>query len=140
LQDNTKYRRILISSQLYTFAVKTFKTGNGEYWESEKESFEGLEDHKRMIRYLGEFEYEFHYPSPGGSTSRSPTEPVESSYNIVLEYGNYDLAEYFVDFHPPVTFHEILRFWTDLIEIPRELRDLHNLKRKKGGKVREYWG
>jgi hypothetical protein len=126
--------------QVYRFAIKTFKTGNGDYWQSEKESFEGLEDHQRMIRYFGEFEYDFHYPPPGATASRSSTEPVEGTYNIVLEYGNYDLADYFVEFLPPVTFHEILRFWKNLNEIPQELRDLHNLKREKGGKVREYYG
>jgi hypothetical protein len=93
-----------------------------------------------MIRYLGDFDHDFHYLPPGGRTSRSSTEPVERSYNIILEYGTYDLAEYFVEFNPPVTFHEILRFWKDIIEIPHELRDLHNLTRKKGDKVREYWG
>jgi len=127
-------------SQLYTFAIKTFKTGNSEFWESEKDSFEGLEDHKRMIRYLGEFEYDFHYPTPGSKITRSPTDPVETTYNIVLEYGDYDLADYFVEFLPPVTFHEILGFWKDLMEIPQEIRDLHNLTRMKGGKSREYWG
>jgi hypothetical protein len=96
-----------------------------------------------MIRYLGDFSYDFRYRDQqfDQKNTKESHEHNVPTLNILLEYGDCNLGEYFAErFLPPVTFEEILRFWKDLVDIPRAVRDLHYLERDKGGKKRRYWG
>jgi hypothetical protein len=83
-----------------------------------------------MVRYLGSYSID---GSPGHS----------GSHNILLEYGQFDLDEYFADkrSYPPIRGAEILSFWQSLFEIADAIRRIHNLKHKdKTGGTDEYHG
>lgn len=70
--------------------------------------------------------------------------PLQSgSHNILLEYGQFDLDEYFADkrSYPPIRGAEIRLFWQSLFEIADAIRRIHNLEHKdKNGGTDEYNG
>jgi hypothetical protein len=92
-----------------------------------------------MIRYLGDFKYDFHYPSLNESQQKHTTRAI-STLNILLEFGDYDLAEYVAEFQPPVTFEETIGFWRDLFDVPREVKELHDLEKTSENGNHKYWG
>lgn len=64
-------------------------------------------------------------------TSYDPkTNPQRRSHNILLEYGEDDLNEYFFVHSPPTLGREILDFWEKLFQIADALRRVHNLEKK----------
>lgn len=75
-----------------------------------------------MIRYLGEYEQK-ETQQPEGSS-----EPViKQTFNILLEYGQLDLDENFLERLPPVFQPEIGTFWKALFEVAYALEGVHNL-------------
>lgn len=86
-----------------------------------------------MVRYLGEYTHE-------GHQVRGTSQVSEKTYNILLEYGDLDLDEYFLERLPPVFPTEIIRFWRDLFEVGEAIRGVHNLKYGKGEFAEDYYG
>lgn len=60
-------------------------------------------------------------------------------YNILLEYGDYDLAEYF-QIHPPVLPQNVQSFWENLFSIATALAKLHKFVIPCRGREDEYHG
>lgn len=95
-----------------------------------------------MIRYLGDYGHQEIRPSPNSSRIVAPDvseEATETTYNILLEYGERDLDEYFVERLPPVLQTGIEAFWNGLFEVADAVERIHNLTSTYGA-VQEYHG
>lgn len=64
--------------------------------------------------------------SNGVVTQSRPT------HNILFEYGEMDLDEYFVQAHPPFLEQEIWKFWEVLSEVVGPIEAIHDLKTQDG--------
>lgn len=98
-----------------------------------------------MVQYLGDYEHvEVHKSSgpqiitPGGAFETGTITTVTS--NIILEYGDYDLDEYFMEFAPPVFQIEIKSFWEGLFDVAYAVRGIHNLEVNRDGRTQEFNG
>lgn len=80
-----------------------------------------------MIQYLG------HFAQRNGDIGKS-------EYNILLEYGDFDLEEHFELHVPPVLPAEILKFWTNLFEVARAIEKVHKIETRRGDRQQEYFG
>ncbi|KFZ05322.1 hypothetical protein V501_08467 [Pseudogymnoascus sp. VKM F-4519 (FW-2642)] len=131
--------------QRYHFAIKTFDEGKRDLFKNEKEAFLALRDHPGMIQYLGDYEHvEIRQSSspqiitPGG-TLETGTIKANTS-NIILEYGDHDLDEYFMEFVPPVFQSEIKSFWECLFDVADAVKHIHHLKVNTEGRTQEFNG
>lgn len=70
------------------------------------------------------------------SYSHDEEQEGRTTYNLVLEYGEYDLEDYLRNFLPPQLEDEQLAFWDDLFLVANAVRDIHEFTHS--GK--EYWG
>lgn len=91
------------------------------------EAFRALKDQDGLIAYLGDFQ------------QRDPV-TNKTTYNILLEFGELDLDEYFFERSPPVLTAEIVHFWKDLFEVARAVKDIHIFTRPRGDKPINYYG
>ncbi|KAI0128203.1 hypothetical protein F4776DRAFT_199282 [Hypoxylon sp. NC0597] len=107
----------------YTFALKSFTQGNSEIFEWEKDAYLALRDKPGMVRFLGEFEID----------ERDDDGTVVRTYNILLEYGEEDLEEFFAspENHPPNLNQETIEFWRSLAYVAEALDKIHNLQVKR---------
>ncbi|OQU97590.1 Protein kinase domain-containing protein isoform 2 [Cladophialophora immunda] len=114
--------------KFYELALKTYYSQNREMFEWEKNAFAGLEDQKGMLRYISHYSFE--------------EEPSWWTHNILLEFGELDLDEFFAhEFSsPPVRSLEIISFWESLFKIAEALQRIHNLKFQNDGKTHEFYG
>jgi hypothetical protein len=138
------YRKDLADlSKRYNFTLKTFPGRNRHLFRKERDAFLALRDQNSFVKYLGEFSYRESYETPG-SSQKSPqdggNDPLRNTHNIILEYGEADLEEFFLDKIPPVLSDEISSFWRELFAIADAIRNIHNLKVKENGRVQEYQG
>ncbi|KAL2059820.1 hypothetical protein VTL71DRAFT_10204 [Oculimacula yallundae] len=118
----------------YKFALKTFKEGWRSTFDNEKKAFQGLRDHQGMVKYLGD------YSHPGHRESDAPS-VIITTHNILLEYGEMDLQQFFVERAPPILKFEIEAFWKDISDVATALKGIHNLRtRKYEGYEEEYHG
>ncbi|KAI1148032.1 kinase-like domain-containing protein [Nemania diffusa] len=106
----------------YRFAFKSYSQQYQGFYEIEKNAFNGVMDEKNMIKCLGTVQCVENPQSPSSTPPRS--------YNILLEYGEDDLNEYFIVHSPPTLGSEILDFWGNLFQIAEALRKVHNLETK----------
>lgn len=81
-------------------------------------------------------------PSEGAPNAESGLQKntVETTHNIILEYGESDLEEYFADTVPPYLQPEVDAFWRSLFVVADAVRSIHNLKIETDGRVEEYYG
>ncbi|ERF73563.1 hypothetical protein EPUS_07497 [Endocarpon pusillum Z07020] len=112
----------------YFFALKTYNDGNESLYDNETNAFRGLSKNKGMIQWL--FNYSHVEDEKAGRTT----------YNLVLEYGEYDLERYFLAYLPPQLEDEQLSFWHDLFLVAEAIRDIHEFTDSSGGVVKEYHG
>jgi hypothetical protein len=87
-----------------------------------------------MVQYLGEYTHASH------QVLGTRVESLDKTFNILLEYGDLDLDEYFLERLPPVFPTEIMRFWKDLFEVSEAIKGVHNLKHGKGEFAEDYYG
>ncbi|KAI0451728.1 hypothetical protein F5B21DRAFT_506921 [Xylaria acuta] len=110
----------------YRFAFKSYNEDWKDIYEIEKNAFNGIGTEQDMIKCLGTVEC-----VDDRETSHNPNiNPQRRSYNILLEYGEDDLNEYFFVHSPPTLGREILDFWEKLFQIADALRRVHNLEKK----------
>jgi hypothetical protein len=120
--------------QRYHFALKTFEEGNRSVYKNEKEAFVGLKNHDGMVRCLADYgHHEMQRSSGQAAVSRT-------TYNILLEYGDCDLDEFFADRLPPIFETEVEGFWKALFEVADAVEGIHNLNVCAGGMTQEYYG
>ena len=110
-------------------------------YDNEKNAFIALCHNKGMVKYLGDYGHQEPrqcqpLPSVDGHTSE---ETLVNTYNILLEYGEYDLDEYFAQRLPPVFRTEIATFWKSLFEVADAVDGIHNLENEDGA-VRKFHG
>ena len=129
--------------QHYQFALKTFHGVNAAAdYTNEVDAFRGLKDHGGMVRWLAD--YTKVKPSgefqQSGATGHSGQTADNTTYNILLEYGEMDLDEYFGQMAPPARLSDIEAFWRPLFAIADAVNGIHNLKTSDAGIVEEYYG
>ena len=98
-----------------------------------------------MVRYLGDYEHPEITTSstrqePGIGAAEEPKDSCKTTQNILLEYGEFDLDEFFAERLPPVLRNEVEDFWTALFQVAFAVDSIHNLTITTGGVAREYHG
>ena len=95
-----------------------------------------------MVQCLGDYKVTFKPPDTQESAVASLHENKDkyTTYNILLEYGEMDLGDYFGEVLPPVLPSEIEAFWRSLFPIADALKAIHNLKVPGAGIAEEYYG
>jgi hypothetical protein len=120
--------------------MKSFEQQYSKVYNRERHNFHSLRDHEGMIKYLGDFTHKEALPSlaTGKAKVVPELEPtLKTTYNILLEYAEYDLEEVFAHRLPPVFPPEIDGFWASLFEVANAVRAMHDLKAQDG---RQYHG
>lgn len=109
------------SSSCYTFVLKEYSQYNRVIFEQERDSFRYLDGLKGFIQCLGTFE----------STDR---ETRRRTYNILLELGDYDLADMFENYPMPIHLPKALGLWNSVSELVKSLKRLHDFTIEVDGK------
>jgi hypothetical protein len=107
------------------------------------DAFLSLRGKKGMVQYLGEYGHkEIHAPSKGPQiiTPDMHQDVLRTTYNILLEYGESDLEEYFADTNPPYLQPEVEAFWKGLFAVADAVQGIHHLKTNTDGRVQEFYG
>jgi hypothetical protein len=111
-------------------ALKSYCGNKKSAFELEKDAFSALKSNidVPIVRYVGSFTHDY------GEGIRSPDYHARKTYNLLLEYGERDLYQYWADKInvPPVRVHEIIRFWEKLFEIAVAIRQIHHLDLSQG--------
>jgi hypothetical protein len=113
---------------------------------NEVNAFYALRNQNAMIKYLGDFGHkEKRVQKSSGSSQHTDLEDQQIptfrvTHNILLEYGESDLEEYFVDKVPPYLQPEIEAFWAGLFAVADAVKGIHLLKLPSSGKTQEYYG
>ena len=113
-------------------ALKSYNALNSDLFEWEKMAFVGIKGQMGMVQYLGEYSFD-----------EKPNDPSSRTHNILLEFGELDLDEFFADpqQHPPLLSLEIIEFWGYLFKVADALQTIHNLVYKnEDGLVQRYHG
>jgi hypothetical protein len=97
---------------IYRFAVKVFEDGHKHLWRQETDAYGALGGSHGMVKYLGDFTLEV---------------AGQVTHNILLEYGENDLYEYFYR-SPPVLTQDIHDFWDNLLQIVSAIQGLHDFE------------
>jgi hypothetical protein len=99
-----------------------------------------------MVRYLGAYSIpllqqteQLLNPSDAASTG-TQKDVLKNTYNILLEYCDWDLDEFFFERLPPPLEKEIEAFWMALFEVAEAVEGIHNLKAETGEGFEEYRG
>ena len=96
-----------------------------------------------MVRYLCEYVHEEIHKTklpPQSPITETREFETKTTYNILLEYGEFDLEGYFYERLPPVFHTEIEGFWKRLFEVAHALEGIHNLKIDNNGELEEFHG
>jgi len=110
--------------------LKTYQDGKIAEYNDEKCAFDGMKNTKGIIRYLGTYGHKERV-----LFTNSNNEGIHKTVitrHILLEYGEYSLAQIFMYTLPPVFALEIKGFWTSLIKIVDALKGIHKLKTENG--------
>jgi hypothetical protein len=86
-----------------------------------------------MVQFLGQFVRD----------RRDAAGNRETTYNILLEYGEFDLEEFFGEEqqYPPVLQLEIVLFWESFFKVADAISRVHNLEvRYEDGQTKVYKG
>jgi hypothetical protein len=109
----------------YKMAMKTYVGNKRSAFEAEKDAFSALKSDTNVpiVRYLGSFTHDY------GEGIASDDYHLQKTYNLLLEYGELDLYQYWADETnvPPVRVNEIICYWEKLFEIAVAIRKVHHL-------------
>ncbi|KAL8641612.1 MAG: hypothetical protein Q9226_008611 [Calogaya cf. arnoldii] len=113
-------------------------------YDNERRAFEALREHKGMVQYLTGYTHaEKDTVDTGERSVPSGTQrdhSTKNTFNLLLEFGEFDLDEFFGQRNPPVLQDETDQFWRALFEVADALNGLHNLEVVTHGYVREFFG
>jgi hypothetical protein len=104
---------------------------------NERDAFLGLKHHQGMVRCLGDYGHK-EIQQTLNSSETGGKDVCKDTYNILLEFGECDLDEYFTLILPPVFDIEIKAFWKALFEVADALDGIHNLETWVDG-VHQYY-
>ncbi|KAL8855594.1 MAG: hypothetical protein Q9178_007786 [Gyalolechia marmorata] len=128
----------------YQFALKSFEDGSMNIYDNERRAFDALRAHKGMVRFLADYTHAERRRVETGeyyASSRNQQEnETRYTFNLLLEFGEFDLDEFFAQRLPPVLQDETDEFWKALFDIADALDGIHNLKLDTHGFVREFHG
>jgi hypothetical protein len=107
--------------------LKTFKDGFKAEYDNEIIAFRALEGREGIIAYFGHYNHQ---------------EPIsgQTTFNIILEFGELDLDEYFFDRSPPILPAEIRLFWKDLFVVAKAVKGIHTFEKRRGDVTKKYSG
>ena len=105
-------RLILQKGRYFRFALKEFSKGLKDAFDRERRAFEALKDQSGIIQYYGWYEVKC---------------GAEHTYNIVLEYADFDLHTAFTNESPPISPSEIKGFWEQMLGLATTLNNIHRL-------------
>ena len=133
---------LLTVSKQYQFALKTFRAVNHHLYTNEMDALRGLKDHDGMVRWLTDYKKT---ETPGAVSGYAVAEPSDqrsenTTYNILLEYGEMDLGNYFYEIEPPMQPSDIEGFWRSVFAVADALKGIHNLRVKDAGTIMEFHG
>lgn len=111
-------------TKYHEFALKVLK--NEQDYNQETFAYRALEDRTGIVQCLGFWQLKKDF--------------VQRDYHLLLEYGDYDLHEYFETFQPPSLPGDISQFWMDLSSVVYALGKIHNLQDIVEGKTNSYYG
>ena len=77
-----------------------------------------------MVKYLAKFEREEIPPKD----RRNGEHECRMTYNILLQYGDCDLTEYFIQTYPPLFPSDLYEFWQDLFEVAVTVKGIHTIE------------
>jgi hypothetical protein len=109
---------------------------------NERKNYQTLGDQEGMVRYLGDIVNRKACPELGATSGDDNSNGSASvDYNILLEYGEFDLQMFLEQNRlPPFLQVEIENFWRDIFQIAEALNRIHNLKIKVDSKSYEVKG
>jgi hypothetical protein len=129
----------------YQLAIKSFIGSYHQIFEWEREAYLTLDGVDAMVKYLGEYEIdewvEKDIVNENGVVQH--VLGVERTFNILLEFGDHDLFEFFADplQHSPHLHDDIVDFWQSLFKVAEALKKLHHRKVKHAvGREEEFDG
>jgi hypothetical protein len=122
----------LTHKQCYNFALKTFgnEPEDKGHFDDEREAYRMIKNHKGMVNYLGDFTHGDSHSDPDGD---------KTSHSILLEFGDYDLNQYFYRY-PPLLPKQIQKMWEDFLQICVAVRGLHNFEKEALDEQEQYQG
>ena len=130
--------------QRFQFAIKCFSSGGHDLFRSELEAFNAFRGINGMVRYFGDWSASESSPwkVANNHLSQSSLDHQERTltHNLLLEYGELDLDEYFASKQPPVLSKDILLFWKKLFELARAVADIHAFRKDRAGLKEEFFG
>ena len=116
-------------------------------FDTEKNAYVALGNNEGMVRYFGEYRHEESRSTNSLSPNASKMSLLASdkvritiTYNMLLEFGELDLDNFFAEVLPPVIQSEIEDFWMNLTGIADALESIHNLREETNGRSQEYYG
>ena len=103
-----------------------FEDGHRHLFIQETSAYQNLGGHNGMVKYLGNY---------------SHVDGNRATHNILLEYAETDLAEYFFR-SPPVLKDHIDDFWKQLLRVAFAIQELHEFEKQrlKSGESTKYKG
>ncbi|OCL07958.1 hypothetical protein AOQ84DRAFT_377203 [Glonium stellatum] len=116
----------------YQMALKSFNASNSDIFDWERMVFAEIRGQTGMVQCLGGYTYDERLDDPQSRT-----------YNLLLEFGELTLDEFFADPRqtPPILNSEIIGFWSYLFKIADTLQRVQNLTYKdEGDLVQRYHG
>lgn len=118
----------MTDSQCYLFVLKTYNDDHAAVCGDESMVRRDLRGHRGMIRYILQYSHE------------EDQREGKTSWNMLLEYGDSDLQEYFLSHVPPVFEDEQLCFWSNMCLVVDAVQKLHELQHQDVGRAEGYYG
>lgn len=105
--------------------MKTFTQRQYHLFQYERDAFRLLQGNAQFVRCFGDY---------------TITAQSEATHNLLLEFGDLDLREYYARTSPPSTASGIFAFWKNVFKVLEAVRDLHSFNFDKAGVRGEYQG
>lgn len=104
----------------HQFAIKSYRDDYHSVFETETSNFSGIRGLKGVVECFGWYTEE----------TLDKEQQLQTTHNILLEYGDQDLDEYLALKYPPVLTSEIIDFWENIIGVATTLHKVHTFTYK----------
>ncbi|KAG9563592.1 hypothetical protein KCU71_g3702, partial [Aureobasidium melanogenum] len=96
----------------YRLAIKTISETRWNEYSQERRAFKGIDDKRGMLRCLGSY--------------NSIDERGHKYYNILLEFADMNLHDFFMALDPPQLAEEVCSQWAEFCQIAAAIETLHH--------------